>query len=805
MLMKASEAGVKTAQKFLGVETIQNHILYTQDKYLFTFLLLYGPDNSLLDEADNIAYTERLSDAMAEEVDPWQLLCVPRAVDTDGMLRFLEELRQETDKDARLRLLDGEAASLEELQRDGAKEPMILLKIWKKARLDADKELLHRAEKLQAGLDGANVPARLLEDEEIRRLCRIYGGLDTWQQADEGELEDIPILAGQRRRWSVRRESPEEVERLALLDEITPVGGLFFHPGGLTVGSALCRIYGAVKYPAELPYGWAASLMGATDCITAITYDPRRSGDIGDALSKSIRQSTRDANSQKDARQKKIYERKAKSADALIDDLDERGMTLGHMSIVVMAIARDEKHLEKVSGDVISRFAGKRIRLRLLSCVQKEAFRHLSPYYPNQPLIDEMLQRIVPLESLMGGYPMTASLVRDDHGLYFARTTDGGIISLDLAHKDEERPNGNGIVTGVSGIGKSTVLKHLIQTMYMRGVRVIVIDPESEFLELCKALDGSWWDAGGGATKINLLQIDPLPEMTKESETSRDIRPPQTPEQKYSKQLQYVTSILRYKFRSLTDKQVSLLERALRQLYADFGIDKATDTTGWEPEQFPVVRDLYELLLRLAQQNPDYEDLALLLESMAIGSDEIIWNGHTNLNLDNPLVVIDTSQLRSFGEETQAAQYYNLLHLCLSIATKDRDTPYLIVADEAQILMNPRLPEAAKMVNDMELHLRKYEGFLWLAFHNLHQMLDDRIRKEGQAILDTATYKILMGTDGKNLQDTVELFGLTQAQRKMLERKRRKKALVFIGARRLSVEFKLPQYKLQLMGKGGGK
>ena len=32
----------------------------------------------------------------------------------------------------------------------------------------------------------------------------------------------------------------------------------------------------------------------------------------------------------------------------------------------------------------------------------------------------------------------------------------------------------------------------------------------------------------------------------------------------------------------------------------------------------------------------------------------------------------------------------------------------------------------------------------------------------GQAILDMATYKILMGTDGKNLEETTELFKLSE-------------------------------------------
>ena len=41
----------------------------------------------------------------------------------------------------------------------------------------------------------------------------------------------------------------------------------------------------------------------------------------------------------------------------------------------------------------------------------------------------------------------------------------------------------------------------------------------------------------------------------------------------------------------------------------------------------------------------------------------------------------------------------------------------------------------------------------------------------GQAILDMATYKILMGTDGQNLEESTELFKLSEAQVDFLYKK----------------------------------
>lgn len=252
--------------------------------------------------------------------------------------------------------------------------------------------------------------------------------------------------------------------------------------------------------------------------------------------------------------------------------------------------------------------------------------------------------------------------------------------------------------------------------------------------------------------------------------------------------------------------QLSLLERALRELYKRFGI-----TMSWEYDygrkrtEYPIMEDLWLLLKEKAAEDPRYEELALLLESMAIGADSVIWNGHTNIDFSAPIVVIDTYQLHNSTSQNRAAQYYNLMRMAFTVASKDQTTPYAIVADEAQTMFDPELPAVSTAMKNIALRIRKREGCLWLAFHSLHELLDERIRLYGQPILDAATYKILFGTDGRNLADTVDLFKLTPAEEKVLDARQRGKALALIGSQHLKVEFAIPAYKLALMGAGGGR
>lgn len=89
-----------------------------------------------------------------------------------------------------------------------------------------------------------------------------------------------------------------------------------------------------------------------------------------------------------------------------------------------------------------------------------------------------------------------------------------------MSRRGGDRTNSNIVVVmGIAGVGKSTAVKHIALSEYMKGTKVIFIDPESEYKELTQRLNGDWINAGGGAGgKINPLQIRPAPRDTDDEE-----------------------------------------------------------------------------------------------------------------------------------------------------------------------------------------------------------------------------------------------------------------------------------------------
>ena len=62
-----------------------------------------------------------------------------------------------------------------------------------------------------------------------------------------------------------------------------------------------------------------------------------------------------------------------------------------------------------------------------------------------------------------------------------------------------------------------------------------------------------------------------------------------------------------------------------------------------------------------------------------------------------------------------------------------------------------------------------------------------------------------MGCDGKYLEDTVQLYNLTEAEEETLAMKQRGLALMIIGMVHMKVKFEFAEYKWEYFGASGGR
>ncbi len=344
----------------------------------------------------------------------------------------------------------------------------------------------------------------------------------------------------------------------------------------------------------------------------------------------------------------------------------------------------------------------------------------------------------------------------------------------------------------------------------MRGTKLIFIDPHREYFELCKKLNGDWINAGGGSKgKINPLQIRTSPK-----DDDNDIERLYEDEGHgmgdmalYIKNLEIFFSLY---IPSLSDRQRAILKSEIIDLYNSFNIFWDTDISKLNNTDFPIILDLYNQISKKAKDknNPyikDYDDLSLFLKDLALGSDSFLWNGHTTIESNSKCVCLDTKDLQNSPDNIISTQYFNILQWAWEEIVKNPDERVLLICDEAYLMIDSKVPQSLVFLRNAAKGVRKYEGGIAIISHSVVDFLDPEIKMYGQPLLDLATFKIIMGTDGQNLEETRNLYNLTDAEEELIMSKKRGSALMIVGSKRLNIQFEIPEYKFNYMGRAGGR
>src|SRR3989338_1169317 len=180
------------------------------------------------------------------------------------------------------------------------------------------------------------------------------------------------------------------------------------------------------------------------------------------------------------------------SLEAAIQDAEElrellaRGQEkLFQFGMYITIYAEDEERLKKVQTDVESLLGGKLVLTKPAMFQMEHAWTSTLPL-----CLDEIeINRNMNTSPLAASFPFSSSDLTDDHGiLYGINRHNDSLIIFDRF----DLPNANATVFATSGAGKSFGVKLEILRSLMLGTDVIVIDPENEYVELCKTVGGSF-------------------------------------------------------------------------------------------------------------------------------------------------------------------------------------------------------------------------------------------------------------------------------------------------------------------------
>ena len=163
------------------------------------------------------------------------------------------------------------------------------------------------------------------------------------------------------------------------------------------------------------------------------------------------------------------------------------------------------------------------------------------------------------------------------------------------------------------------------------------------------------------------------------------------------------------------------------------------------------------------------------------------------------------SGLLEADDNVRNAQFYNITTWAWQQMSEDRTQKVIFVVDEGYLFVDPENPDLMKFFRNISKRDRKYEGGLMFITHSCVDIMDESVKRYGQALMDNACYKFLMGCDGKNLKDTTELFNLSEKEVAILAAKNRGQGIFMAGSTRINLTVEVSDEFLKMFGKAGGR
>lgn len=606
-----------------------------------------------------------------------------------------------------------------------------------------------------------------------------------------------------------------------ILNVITPAG-IDFTDTHANVGDAYGKIYAVSKFPTDgVEYGWASQICKLEGTCTEFDV---RYGDpsfITNVYNRKISDLRADRDLVKNESEKQQIDEAIKDLEEMIRRISVQNEPVAYVNTMLFIQDITEKALNDRVKRVSGRMAVNGMNLRLLRYKQKEALQVFAPYGAQNPFVACVGERNMPLSSFFGGFPMAASGIRDEGGFYIGKTGTDDLIFLNQWLRNKDRVNSNWFITGLPGSGKSTFLKTMDVKELAFGTKFIIFDPEEEYIDLARHSDikGDVIDCAGGSTgRINPLQVRVAPRVTQaDLEAGESIEDYLDYGDDDISDLALHIQNLRVFFKLYFGADnynivKTALEEALIEMYKDKGIVWDTDISSLKNEDFPIMEDLCAVVKRIKEteglseyRKNNFDRLADLLFPIGEGADKYIWNGYTTINPQSKFVVLNMSKLLDLDENVKRAQFMNLTMWAWQQLAADRSEKTLLAVDEGYLFVDPDMIDLLKFMRNISKRARKYEAGIMFITHSVVDVLDPEVKRLGQALIDNACYKFIMGCDGKNLEETKKLFNLTEKQENILSAKNRGQGILFAGSVRVEMQVDVCTELLEMFGSAGGR
>lgn len=421
-----------------------------------------------------------------------------------------------------------------------------------------------------------------------------------------------------------------------------------FRANSYTVDGTQAAVFAIADYPLRVRNAWGADVFNIPNTKVVLHVKPvdkfkaikRIDKCIGEMETKQIlSEKASEANSAETHRE---------TMNALLDSLQTENESLLDVTLTITAYnyLDDDNYKKAVRRSIMTG----NFKPSNLYGLQIEGFKS-SAISPVSTL--KNYERGINSSSLAAVFPFVRTFVMDDGGIMLGENKANGFpFIFNMWKRGNLYQNSNGMIIGKSGSGKSFFLKSLIANEWANDTRVIILDPEAEYLTLTKNLSGNLIDVGNAKEgRINPFHIYKI--LTEDGL-------PADPVVTFNTHLKMLESFFKIVFVGANSDVIELINNLAVEAYARKGIYETTDCTRLNAEDFPLFTDLLAVLREKNKEETDSLTLRdmrtaeLYLQKFVSGRYSDIWNAPSTLKVNADLIDFNFQSLFANKNNTVA-------------------------------------------------------------------------------------------------------------------------------------------------------
>ena len=584
-------------------------------------------------------------------------------------------------------------------------------------------------------------------DELLGLHTNVEEALDKAQDGEALTKEDRDIIA--------RYE--EGMQRM--LDVIAPAGLKFERSTILLNEQLIGRSFYAYNWPSQIYPNWLSQLINFDAQMDIATFIYPASNKV---ILKMLRKKVAEMRSsirmlqQRGIVRDPALEAALQDAEELRDLLARGSEKLFQLGFYFTLYADSEAKLKKLQTDIEAILGGKLVLTKPATFQMEHGWTSCLPY-----CLDELdFSRNMNTTALATSFPFSSSDLTDDHGiLYGINRHNDSLIIFDRF----DLPNANANVFATSGAGKSYVVKLEILRSLIQGVQTYVIDPENEYLDLCKTVGGTIIPVSlQSSQRINPFDL-PQAVRGEDAEIGEVLR----------SAIINLHGLFKLMLGSITPAEEGVLDRALLNTYALKGITLTTAEPGTlEP---PTLHDLIDVL----STSEGGQSMGQTLQKYTDGSFSGLFDRSTNIGLDSQMIVF---QIRDLEDVLRPIAIYVVLNFIWNRVRADM-RKRLLVIDEAWNLV--QYEDSAQFLYGLIKRARKY----YLGVTTITQDIDDFVNSPyGKPIISNTSLQLLLKQSAASVDNLAKLFYLTEGEKYLLLSSSVGQGLLFAGNSHVAIQ-----------------